>query len=441
LRSFKAHSLKQSTALFSQKKITIAATGVQWGKTILGVVWLKMLMHQFNDPEDAFIVTSPTYKILSQSTLPPFLRMNEDIGKYHGQESSFQIRGGGKVWFRTNHDPDSVVGITNVRGILCDEAGKYSRYFWDNIQARSSICKAPVMIVTSPYSLNWLYKDFIKKWMAGDEHVHQIANIVMARSDENPYFPKEEYEERKLTMDPRRHNMIYGGKFEKAEGLVYSHFDEKIHVVEPFSLPHGTRYFAGVDWGYTDPFVIKVRAITPDGTHYSIAEFYKTQLRSGKMVEAAARFASMWPIETFFCDPSRPDYISEFCAHGLTAVGATNAIQMGIDRHHELIISDRYYVFAGTCRYTLDEYEMYHYPEEKELNPNQDGKDELPVDQANHCMDCERYVTYGTWDVVKRRKRDIITGIKTNDAFFPAAPDDRKLLKEKKYWEKDGYFE
>jgi protein-L-isoaspartate(D-aspartate) O-methyltransferase len=54
------------------------------------------------------------------------------------------------------------IGLTNVRAVLCDEAGLYSRYFWDNIQARASFRSAPIRIVTSPYSLNWLYQDFIK---------------------------------------------------------------------------------------------------------------------------------------------------------------------------------------------------------------------------------------------------------------------------------------
>jgi len=384
--NFKAHSEKQSTVLFSKKRITIAGTGIQWGKTIVGVVRLKLNMHKYRSPDDNFLVCSPSYKILAQSTLPPFMQLNGDVGRLDKQNYCFHIHGGGKVWFRTGQNPDSVVGITNVRHVLCDEAGLYSRYFWDNIQARASIKEAPITIVTSPYSLNWLYTDFIRKYQKKDPYIRELCQLIQATSNENPYFPANEYEARRRTMDPRRFNMIYGGSFEKADGLVYDCFKQDVHECEPFKLPDGTRYFGGIDWGYTDPFVISVRAITPRGMHYKVGEFYRTQCSLKDMLDAGRRFKSLWPIEVFECDPSRPDYISEFCAAGMPAVAAQNDINMGIDRHYELIKSDNYRIFKNTSPHTLDEYEQYHYPEPKDLKPDQDNKDRLPVDQNNHCI-------------------------------------------------------
>ena len=40
-------------------------------------------------------------------------------------QTTTQIYGGGKVWCRTGTDPDSIVGITNVRAIWGDEAGLF----------------------------------------------------------------------------------------------------------------------------------------------------------------------------------------------------------------------------------------------------------------------------------------------------------------------------
>jgi hypothetical protein len=439
---FSPHSDKQESLLFSEKSLSIGATGIQWGKTMIGVVWMKKFMHMFTDPSDNFIVTSPTYKILYQSTMPPFLQLNEHIGRYNKKDEFFQIYGGGKVWFRTGTDPDSVVGITNVRAILCDEAGKYTRYFWDNIQARSSFCEAPVMIVTSPYSLNWLYTDFIRPWHKKNEYIRKEILLVQARSNENPYFPREEYEKKKRTMDPRRHNMIYGGAFEKAEGLVYDVFNDDLHICDPFALPAGTRFFGGVDWGYTDPFVISVRAVTPDGYHFKVGEYYKTRCTKNDMTDAAASFSAMWPIERFYCDPSRPEYIAEFCSKGLKAVAANNEIRKGIDRHYELIKEGRYQVFRDSSPHTIDETSQYHYPEPKDLKPDQNQKDELPVDQHNHCMDTERYITSGTFNIGKKKNSVIIENeSKTRIAYQPVDTEMASLLKKKKVWQNRGNFE
>ena len=381
---FLSHSDKQELVLFSEKRIVVAATGIQWGKTLSGAMWLKMMMHTYTSDDDNFIITSPSFPILSQSTLPPFLKIMEGWGKHDKKENCFRMRGGGTCWFRTGTNPDSVVGITNVRAILCDEAGLYTLYFWENIQARSSYCKAPIRIVTSPYSLNWLYKEIIRPKMK-DPEARPDVDLIQAASKENPTFPEDEYEAKRLTMDPVRFQMMYGGNWGRMEGLVYKCYHEQENRVEAFKLPAGTRVFAGVDWGYSHPFVIVIRAITPTGQHYQIGEFYKTGMTIDKKKEIAKGLMQIHNIELFLADPANPDDIEAFNVAGLPCVGANNSIRKGIDAHYELIATRRYKIFVGTSPYTEDELEVYHYPEPKNLKPDQDDKEQLPVDKDNHC--------------------------------------------------------
>jgi PBSX family phage terminase large subunit len=427
---FRPHSEKQNTIINSDSKITIAATGIQWGKTLVGVMRQTIYYFTYTDRQDNFLITSPTYKILSQSTLPVFNHVMGAYGKWDKKNDCFMITGGGTVWFRTGTDPNSVVGITRVRSILCDEAGLYSRYFWDNIQARSSFSEAPISIVSSPYSLNWLWTDYIRKWNNHDPYIRKIATIIQANSSENPYFPKSEYINRQYTMDPRRFNMVYGGQFERPEGLVYDCFKEEIHVIEPIALPSGARIFAGVDWGYTDPFVIVVVAVQPDGTRYQIAEYYQPAKRLAEMVMAAQRFRDLYQIEEFHCDPSRPEYIQEFCLNGLNAMAAINTIQIGIEEHYKLIKADKYKVFSN-CKNTIDEYSSYHYPDPKDLKPDQNGKDMLPVDQNNHAMDGSRYCTMGTIDV-ERINSIVRPGDQKHDHQLHHSERIKKLMRKRK---------
>ena len=109
---FKCHSSKQSQFLRSQSKITAAITGIQWGKTTIGALRHKAYMHTHTEKTDAFIVTAPTYKIMQQSTLPAFLKWMDGLGKYSKSDSVFQMHNGGTCYFRTETDPDSIVGIT-----------------------------------------------------------------------------------------------------------------------------------------------------------------------------------------------------------------------------------------------------------------------------------------------------------------------------------------
>lgn len=411
---FTPHSEKQELALFSKKKKIVLATGIQFGKTTVGAVFIRRLMHEFSDPIDNFIITAPSYKILKQSSLPAFLNVMGGLGKYSGQDACYYIKNGPTVYCRTATHPDSVVGITNVRGIWGDEAGKYPLYFWENLQARSAFKDCPIILTTSPYSLNWLYKEIIRPYMKGI--IDPDVEVIQAASIENPYFPRSSYNRQKKTMDPRRFSMLYGGDFSKFEGLVYNCFDEDLNECEKFD--HGPRrfYIGGVDWGFTDPFVIKIRSVSPSGEMVDVSEFYKPGLRSSEVIEAIVLKNKIFKPVSFECDPSRPDYIAQLVDLGVPAVAAHNDILEGIDAHYEYIKTLKYKVLKGTCPYTKDEIEMYHYPETKDLkvDQNKDKKIELPVDQHNHAMDVDRYISV-------KLKRDGI-GI----TFDPKTPDEEE---------------
>lgn len=358
---------------------------------------MKRALHTFTDPNDNFIITSPSYPIMEQSTLPPFLRLMEGYGTLNKKNNSFKLHRGGTVWLRTETDADSIVGITNVRHIWGDEAGKYRLYFWQNIQARADFCGCPIDLTTSPYSLNWIKKELLDPWRKG---LRDDVEVIQAASWENPYHSLHDPEKlsaKRATMDIRRFNMIYGGEMTRMEGLVYDCWDDDLNLVEPFILPTDVRVVAGVDWGYhPDPFAMKVRAITRDGRHYGLSETVRTRMTITDIVKECQRQKQIHGIQVFYCDPSQPGYIEEFNRNGLPAVPADNDIRRGIDLHYELIKSRRYKEFKGQCPHSLDERETYHYPEAKDLKPDQDSKEQLPVDSGNHCMDAERYASIMT---------------------------------------------
>lgn len=387
---FKPHSIKQEKALYSEKKIIAVASGIQWGKTSIGSIITRKALQTHHHVDDNYIIAAPTYKILKQSTYPAFIRTFGNIGKYQSTDAVYKIPNGPSFYFRTGTQPDSIVGITNVRLVWLDEAGKFSLYFWENAQARASFKDCPIVLTTSPYTLNWFYKDLIRPYMKGNRH--DEIELIQAASYENPYFPKAEYDRRKLTMDPRRFGMMYGGEWNKNEGLVFDCFDSEFNSVVDYNHMPGTYYLGMIDWGFNDPFVVKIWAITPEGNIYDVSEFYKTGLRQGQVIEVIKMKNQVFKPTAFYCDPSRPDYIMELQSMGIPALPADNNIHEGIEAYYEMIKTRRYKIVGKNCPYTIDELETYHYPDPDDLKPDQDNKnDDKPVDQNNHVMDCHRY--------------------------------------------------
>lgn len=403
---FKPHSTKQDDLIMSRSELTIAATGTQWGKSQGAAIWMKLNTHIFNDKSDRFLILAPTYKIMQQSTLPYFLNYMQGYGRHRQADAEFLLNSGGIVYFRTLTDPDSMVGIPRTRAFWLDEAGKATLYAWENIQARAASVGALGLLTTSPYSRNWLYKDYMKPHLLGKQK--EDTHIIRAASWENPYHSFHDPEKREKSrrqMDPRRFDMLYGGEWGQMTGLVYDCFDDEENVIDPFELPAGTKFYGGIDWGFNpDPFVLKIRAITPEGRHYSINEFYKTGMAPTDIVELCKQKQHIYGVKFFYCDPSQPGYIEELNRNKITAIAANNDISQGIGRHYELMKSRRYKCFRGSNQHTIDEYETYHYPEPEDLGPDDNSKETKPVDQNNHCMDAERYISMMTYSSHIRRQ-------------------------------------
>lgn len=401
---FRPHSIKQELALFFATALGVLACGIQFGKTIVGAVWMAMKCHTYTDPSDNFLIVAPTYKILTQSTLPPFLELMRGRGTFNKADMTFKVDGGGTVYMRSAENPDSVVGITNVRGIWGDEAGLYGLYFSENLAARAAFKGAQILYTTSPYTLNWLYKDIILPKLRNSTARPDVT-LIQAASWENPYFPKDVIERNRKTMDGRRFNAMFGGSWEKMEGLVYDCWDDAENICKPFTLPAATRFLGGIDWGHTQPFVLKVRAVTPNGMHYGVSEFYKTGMTISDIIDVCRSKMSMWGIERFYCGPDRPENISELCRNGIPASAAQNDVLLGIDMHYQLIKSRRYKIFEGTAPYTMDEMSKYHWPSPSEIGQDKDDKQRNPVKQDDHAVDADRYLSIMTanQDATKRK--------------------------------------
>jgi hypothetical protein len=397
---FEPHSDKQFELIQSDYGLTVAGTGTQWGKSQGGSLWFKRQMWRFTDRQDNFLMIAPTFKIMNQSMMPYFLGYLRGYGRQNKAESLFEMHDGRIVYFRTETDPDSIVGIPKVRAYWGDEAGKFSLYFWENIQARAAAVGALGLLTTSPYSRNWLYRQIIRPKHDSPNALPHIK-LIQAASWENPYHTLHDPEKRRLLrlqMDPRRFDMLFGGEWGHMAGRVYDCFDEDANICEAFKLPPGTLFYGGIDWGHTEPFVIVIRAITPNKEHYQVAEFYKMGMTVPAQMLIARQLMQIWGVKRFYAGHERPENIELFCQNGIPTEGVPEkSIQPGTDLHYELIATRKYKVFKDTSVYSLDEYESYHYPEPEELGPDDDAEDQSPVGQHDHCMSANRFITLRTY--------------------------------------------
>lgn len=380
--------------------------GIQSGKTLTGGFFLGSKQSKLAAGEN-LIMCAPTYKILNQATLPTFLNIFGNCGEHKKLDAEFHVHGGGKIYIRSLTDPNSMEGITNVKGIWLDEGGLISRYAWENVLGRAAFREAPVLVTTTPYALNWIYKLWLD-WEAGKR---DDVDFIQFSSIDNPYFPKAEFERQKRILDSRRFKMKYCGQFGKMEGLVY----EEINIIKAKELPTGTRYYGGLDWGYTNPFALTVRAITPYGEHYRVAEFYKSGMILDEIVDVCRARRDMFRIEYFIADPSSPGQIEALNRAGIPCIPGDNRVRVGTDLQIKLIKEERFFIFEAENPLGIDEYNAHHYPEPQDYKIDQDQKEQDPVDSHNHGIDADRYVTMHLENASKKHEAGVASGNKRPD--------------------------
>lgn len=391
--------LQQERAYRSEKKLVAYFGGIQSGKTTIGAIKTRAKAFEYRAEDDAFIVTAPDYKTLHQATLPKLMKFLKGAGEYKKQMEQFDIHNGGTIYFRTATNPESIEGITNVRFIWGDEAGQYPRYFYENLEGRAAFRNCQIFLTSTHYAMNWM-AELAQQSRRG---VRDDVFLVELRSIDNPYFPKDEYERQRKILDPKRFGMKYEGVPGRMEGLVYP----DVKFISAKHIPAGSKFYGGIDWGYTDPFVLTVRAVTPEGLHYRVSEFYKTGLIYEEMRAAVKARTSIFNVERWYADPSRPDYIDALNRDGQRVSSSDNDIRLGIDLHTQLIREDRFFIFEEENPNGVDEYQTYHYPQEKELKYDDSSKDQLPVDAKNHGCDADRYVSIALNKIYGTKKKPV----------------------------------
>ncbi|MCL2540368.1 MAG: terminase family protein [Firmicutes bacterium] len=116
-------------------------------------------------------------------------------------------------------------------------------------------------------------------WVYNEIYINQkqdpnVWHITMEWAD-NPYLCKNEINELTGTLSGAELESRRYGRFTFNGGLVYSEFDENVHVIEPFDVPVEWYDNISIDPGLHNPLSAHWYAVDYDGVVYVIAEHYE----------------------------------------------------------------------------------------------------------------------------------------------------------------------
>ena len=103
--------------------------------------------------------------------------------------------------------------------------------------------------------------------------------------EDNPYLNQEEIKSLENTLPASELESRKYGKFGSSEGLVYTEFDERINVIEPFDFPAEWQDNISIDPGLNNPLACHFYCVDYDGNIYVVGEHFE----AGKPVEYHAK--------------------------------------------------------------------------------------------------------------------------------------------------------
>lgn len=301
---------------------------------------------------------------------------------------------GSKIYFRSADRPDDLRGQT-IGWFAIDEAAKLPYQVWLILVGRLRKPPEKAWICTTPKGRNWVYDEFVKEnkadyeWWSCPTYENKWLSQSYVKSILDSYsgsFLRQEFY----------------GEFVAHEGLVYrvDRVENSKEAPEAFDVDIYEYGIGGIDFGWQNPSAIIAILRAKEGWWHIVEEVYSTNLTIEQIANKAHDLREKWRIRTFYCDPSRPDYISDLMAAGIDARPGRREIDSGIAFVSNLIDKRRLFVDFDKTPNTLAEFETYSY-EERDGNFYPKAKDAY-----NHAMDAIRYALHTedkSWYVGSRR--------------------------------------
>ena len=403
----------QEAAWNSKKRFIFVLAGTQGGKTSFGPWWLLREIETRSRPDELndYLAVSANYDLFKLKMLPEMLTVFVDIakiGRYWPSLRTIEIRDPRTRAFWAQHAEDKMyariilrsagagageVGVSGLESATAkaawlDECGldSFSEVAWEAVLRRLSLSQGRVLGTTTLYNFDWLYHRVYTSWQQGDPDI----DIISFDSRENPLFPEEEYERARRQLPEWKFNMLYRGVFDRPAGMIYQDYDEAVHVVDPFFIPHNWPQYVGIDPGAINTAVLWI-AVNPDTKDaYVWKESIEGNLTSEEHCKRIKEIAQMFKgarVTYTGGAASEKQFRMDWQNHGIPVLEpSVHDVDSGIDRVITKLRSKHFFFFR-TCTVTRAQMREYSRLLDDQGEPTEKIKDK----EKYHLLDALRY--------------------------------------------------
>lgn len=182
-----------------------------------------------------------------------------------------QVGGISKIGFKSCDQGREKFQGTSLDYVWFDEEPPYDIYLECKMRVLDK-CGEIFGTMTPLKGLTWVYNTIY----LNDKNDNEIWYEMMEWAD-NPFLSKKEIESMTKSLPAEEIESRRYGKFMQNGGMIYSEFDENVHVIEPFEVPMEWQDNISIDPGLHNPLSAHFYAVDYDGNVYVVAEHYQAQ--------------------------------------------------------------------------------------------------------------------------------------------------------------------
>lgn len=296
------------------------------------------------------------------------------------------------IEFKGSDNENSLRGA-GLRGVVLDEFAFQKEYVWDKIIS-------PMLVQTNGWAL------FITTPNGVANHFHKFWNDAVdleAKKDpdwktfhftsyDNPMIRPENLDKERQRLTEEYFSQEYLADFAKFTGLIFTEFDDKVHV-RNFEIDESWSFYRSIDFGATDPNAVSFIGVDKDDVMYVFDELYISDLETSELAELIKQKSAHRYFVATYADSAAKQSIMDLASFGVysipvaknTGEGQRQWIIAGIHRIQQRL-KDRKIVIHPRCKATIKEFMSYSWRKDRlgeAVN--------IPEDKNNHIIDEFRY--------------------------------------------------
>lgn len=295
------------------------------------------------------------------------------------------------IEFKGSDNENSLRGA-GLKGVVLDEYAFQKEYVWDKIVG-------PMLVQTDGWALfittpNGVANHFKKFWDTAleSEAKGEDWQTFHFTSYDNPLIKRENLDAERDRLTTEFFTQEYMAEFAKFTGLIYTAFDDKIHIRD-FEIDENWSFYRSIDFGASDPNAVSFIGVDKDGIMHIFDEIYMSDLRTSEFAEMIKNKSAHRYFVATYADSAGKQSIMDLGQYGIYCIpvkkntGESNKswIVAGIDQVQQLL-KDRKIVIHPRCKATIKEFMSYSWRKDRMGEATN-----LPEDKNNHLLDEIRY--------------------------------------------------